>query len=116
MADRRERGRQGRSYGLPNAMIRLGVAVLVSATLFFLVGCGTSSDSSSDKPATTKTSKTTASQPKSNLATKGSFTRCVKKAGVKLDSSGAVPGDPNRTQRPRGLKDPVAEAEYIGAA
>lgn len=55
-----------------------------------------------------------------NLATNAGLISCLKQTGVAFDRSGGVPGDRDRTKRPRGWNPPAggsfARARYVGAA
>jgi len=88
--------------------------LLVAAAVPSASGCGGGSGGGSS----TEAEGSTQSKPKPPpaLATRASFTRCLRRAGVRLAPNGAVAGDPGRTKLRRGWSPPYPGATYIGAA
>ena len=81
---------------------KLGLRIVTLVAGVALAGCGSYGSSSSDQT----------SQARGDLATKTSLRHCLRRAGVALDTSGGVAGDPSRHVLTQGL---ARFENYLGA-
>jgi hypothetical protein len=89
--------------------LTLRIVTLVAAVA--LASCGSYGSSSSDQ-TTSGSDHGGMSQARGDLATQTSLRDCLRRAGVALDTSGGVPGDPSRHVHTQGL---ARFANYLGA-